>query len=232
MGSNPSKAKGGLKDDGPPAKSGGGGGGGGGGDSAKAAPPSKKAEKKVAKAEAKTAKKFAAVEKKVQKKDRTKVDSDVSDDDSDGGGAYDSDLDRELEMDADIISKQEPEDDHKRLTIQDKARSEAMTWTTNVLPPSDFVPIENGEFRPEESCGLDFVHGFHGWDCLNNLKYTVTEEIVYFAAGLGIVYDPKSGRQKHYHGPISVRGSPHSPPPIPYPPPPLPHLFPTPPDVA
>lgn len=65
-------------------------------------------------------------------------------------GAYDSDLDGELEGDAEIIAKQEPDDDHKRLTIQDRARADAMSWTTTVLPPSDFSPIENGEFRPEE----------------------------------------------------------------------------------
>lgn len=146
-------------------------------------------------------KKFAAVEKKIMAEDRTRIDDEVSGDEGGDDGAYDSDLDRELEADAEAIARQEPADEHKRLTVQDRARADAMVWSTQVLPPSDFVPMENSEYKPEESVGLDFVHGFRGWDCLSNLHYTITDEMAYFAAGLGIVYESKTGKQKHYNGP-------------------------------
>lgn len=137
---------------------------------------------------------------------RTRVDEDVSDDEA-AAGAYDSDLERELEEDMEALRRQEPEDEHRVLAIQDKARSEALQWTTLVLPPSDFQPAENSEFRPDEELSLDFVHGYRGWDCLNNVFYTVTDEILYFAGTVGLVLEPVSRRQKQYVGPPSKRVS-------------------------
>jgi microtubule-associated protein-like 5 len=141
------------------------------------------------------------VEKKVMAQDRTRVDDAISEDGDGADAAYDSDLDKELEADAEVLAKQAPEDEHKKLIVQDRARLDATAWSTQVLPPSQYTPAENSEYKPEEAIGLDFVHGYRGWDCLSNVHYTITEEIAYFAAGLGIVYEPKSGRQKHYNGP-------------------------------
>lgn len=154
----------------------------------------------------KARKRIAAVESKVMQGNRTRVDEDVSDDEA-AAGAYDSDLERELEEDMEALRRQEPEDEHRVLAIQDKARSEALQWTTLVLPPSDFQPAENSEFRPDEELSLDFVHGYRGWDCLNNVFYTVTDEILYFAGTVGLVLEPVSRRQKQYVGPPSKRVS-------------------------
>ena len=44
------------------------------------------------------------------------------------------------------------------------ARTHAQ-WTTLVLPPRDFQPAENSEYKPDENISLDFVHGYRGWDC-------------------------------------------------------------------
>ncbi|XDB65865.1 hypothetical protein AB1E18_019175 [Capra hircus] len=37
-------------------------------------------------------------------------------------------------------------------------------------------------------------------NCRNNLYYTVATEIVYFVAGVGVVYSPREHRQKFYRG--------------------------------
>ena len=154
---------------------------------------------------AKMRKRIVASEKKVMEDQHTKVDEDVTDS-SDEGGAYDSDLERQLDADAVALKKQEPEDEHKRLAIQDRARTDALQWTTLVLPPNDFAPADNAEFKPDEEISLDFVHGYRGWDCQGNVNYTVTDEIVYFAGNVGLVLEPNALRQKHYLGPPAKQG--------------------------
>ncbi|EKX32589.1 hypothetical protein GUITHDRAFT_82168, partial [Guillardia theta CCMP2712] len=125
----------------------------------------------------------------------------VVSDGSDDEGAYDSDLERQLEREEKLLAEQEGDDDHKRLAIQDRARNEALQWTSLVLPPQDFVPDEKCEYKPEEAITLDFVHGYRGWDCNNNVFFTIADEVAYFVGSLGVVLEPSSRRQKHYSGP-------------------------------
>lgn len=58
------------------------------------------------------------------------------------------------------------------------------------------------EARSAPSCHLRFkwVYSYRGHQCHNNLYYTVATEIVYFVAGVGIVYSPREHRQKFYRG--------------------------------
>ncbi|XP_035687635.1 echinoderm microtubule-associated protein-like 6 isoform X3 [Branchiostoma floridae] len=51
---------------------------------------------------------------------------------------------------------------------------------------------------PEEGIKLQFVHGYRGYDCRNNLFYTQTGEVVYHVAAVGIVYNRDNHSQKFY----------------------------------
>ena len=53
---------------------------------------------------------------------------------------------------------------------------------------------------PPVQLRLDYVYGYRGHQCRNNLYYTSSGEIVYFVAGVGIVFDPKLKRQKFFLG--------------------------------
>jgi len=134
-------------------------------------------------------------------KEKEERGDDESEEDDDMAQAYDSDIERELEADAAALREQEPEDEHMKLAAQDRARADAAGWTTLVLPPSEFQPSDNGEFKPDEALSLDFVHGYRGWDCHGNLVFTITQEFVYFAASVAVIMDPQTRRQKHYLGP-------------------------------
>ncbi|XP_013391678.1 echinoderm microtubule-associated protein-like 6 [Lingula anatina] len=61
--------------------------------------------------------------------------------------------------------------------------------------------MEPGEKRnkaPDEGLKLEFVHGYRGYDCRNNLFYTQSGEIVYHVAAVGIVYSRDHHRQRFY----------------------------------
>lgn len=50
---------------------------------------------------------------------------------------------------------------------------------------------------PESHLQLEWVYGYRGHQCRNNLYYTSAGEVVYFVAGVGVVYrlgDDKSQR--------------------------------------
>lgn len=50
---------------------------------------------------------------------------------------------------------------------------------------------------PQE-LSLDFIHGYRGFDTRNNLHYLPEGEIVYHAAGAGIVLSTANGVQSFY----------------------------------
>ncbi|XP_053730292.1 echinoderm microtubule-associated protein-like 6 isoform X1 [Synchiropus splendidus] len=47
---------------------------------------------------------------------------------------------------------------------------------------------------------LDWVYGYRGHQCRNNLYYTAGKEVVYFVAGVGVVYNTRDHTQKFYLG--------------------------------
>ena len=56
--------------------------------------------------------------------------------------------------------------------------------------------------RSAPSCHLrlEWVYGYRGHQCRNNLYYTAAKEIVCFVAGVGVVYSPREHRQKFFRG--------------------------------
>ncbi|XP_034041299.1 echinoderm microtubule-associated protein-like 6 [Thalassophryne amazonica] len=47
---------------------------------------------------------------------------------------------------------------------------------------------------------LDWVYGYRGHQCRNNLYYTAGKEVVYFVAGVGVVYNTRDHSQRFYLG--------------------------------
>ncbi|XP_061084047.1 echinoderm microtubule-associated protein-like 6 isoform X1 [Conger conger] len=53
---------------------------------------------------------------------------------------------------------------------------------------------------PEEGLRLQFVHGYRGYDCRNNLFYTQAGEVVYHVAAVAVVYNRQQHSQRFYLG--------------------------------
>lgn len=53
---------------------------------------------------------------------------------------------------------------------------------------------------PESQLRLEWVYGYRGHQCRNNLYYTASGEVVYFVAGVGVVYNVAEGKQRFYLG--------------------------------
>ncbi|XP_072293600.1 echinoderm microtubule-associated protein-like 6 isoform X2 [Eucyclogobius newberryi] len=53
---------------------------------------------------------------------------------------------------------------------------------------------------PEQSLQLQFVHGYRGYDCRNNLFYTQSGEVLYHVAAVGVVYNRQLHSQRFYLG--------------------------------
>ena len=51
---------------------------------------------------------------------------------------------------------------------------------------------------PDSQLRLQWVYGYRGHQCRNNLYYTATGEVVYFVAGVGVVYNATEGQQRFY----------------------------------
>ena len=53
---------------------------------------------------------------------------------------------------------------------------------------------------PDSQLRLEWVFGYRGHQCRNNLLYTATNEIVYFVAGVGIIYNIREHSQRFFLG--------------------------------
>uniref|UniRef100_A0A8D3BHN0 EMAP like 6 n=1 Tax=Scophthalmus maximus TaxID=52904 RepID=A0A8D3BHN0_SCOMX len=53
---------------------------------------------------------------------------------------------------------------------------------------------------PDQSLRLQFVHGYRGYDCRNNLFYTQGGEVLYHVAAVGVVYNRQLHSQRFYLG--------------------------------
>ena len=53
---------------------------------------------------------------------------------------------------------------------------------------------------PKSSLKLEWIYGYRGHQCRNNLVYAAENCIVYFVAGVGVVFDTKKQVQRFYLG--------------------------------
>eukprot|EP00727_Mastigamoeba_balamuthi_P005313 m51a1_g14780 hypothetical protein (1397) ;mRNA; r:446353-450955 len=71
-------------------------------------------------------------------------------------------------------------------------------WLGAIFPPTNAptIPVE----KPAASVALDFVYGYRGHDARENLHFLANGEIVYSAAGVGIVMHPDTRKQRFFIG--------------------------------
>lgn len=53
---------------------------------------------------------------------------------------------------------------------------------------------------PASQLRLEWVYGYRGHQCRNNLYYNSSNEVVYFVAGVGVVLDARYLKQRFFFG--------------------------------
>jgi len=65
-------------------------------------------------------------------------------------------------------------------------------------PPGYTKPPKNQQKAPHIKATIDWVHGYRGSKCRNNIRYLSDDTICYHVAGLAVVYDPEKRTQRHF----------------------------------
>ena len=66
------------------------------------------------------------------------------------------------------------------------------------LKPAVTSPNMGDKSAPKSQLRLEWVYGYRGHQCRNNLYYTASKELVFFVAGVGIVYNVRENRQRFF----------------------------------
>ncbi|CAF1543885.1 unnamed protein product, partial [Adineta ricciae] len=110
------------------------------------------------------------------------VDSDSEDSDSDlSGGEIDSDIEKEKQV---AYERTLYREDYQKIKKTLKAK----------LPPG-----EKRKKQPDEGLALEYVFGYRGFDCRDNVFCLKSNEIVYHVAALGIVLNTEQNQQRFYN---------------------------------
>ena len=70
----------------------------------------------------------------------------------------------------------------------------------NLQGPNEFIKgriHQIGEL-PEEELSVEWVFGYRGKDCRNNLHVVSTGEVCYFTAAIAVLYNTTELTQRHY----------------------------------
>ncbi|XP_073239257.1 echinoderm microtubule-associated protein-like 2 [Porites lutea] len=67
-----------------------------------------------------------------------------------------------------------------------------------VYPPDEYLDKDLSPYPPEEQLQLEWVYGYRGRDCRNNLLVLRSSEIIYFTAAVVVLYDVQGHKQRHY----------------------------------
>lgn len=65
--------------------------------------------------------------------------------------------------------------------------------------PSNYVQPKNSSAPPDANLTLQWANGFRSFDSRNNLKYTASNEVLFCTAGVGVVLNPKSVKQRFFN---------------------------------
>ncbi|XP_074647902.1 echinoderm microtubule-associated protein-like 6 [Tubulanus polymorphus] len=102
----------------------------------------------------------------------------------------DSDISDVGEVDSDIESE-------KKINYDRDVYKEDMSVLKKQMK-SELAPGQKRIKAPNDGLKLEFVHGYRGYDCRNNLFYTQSGEIVYHVAAAGIIYNKETHTQRFY----------------------------------
>ena len=78
-------------------------------------------------------------------------------------------------------------------------------WLATVKEPTNFSSASVSNEAPDANLTLEWVYGYSAQDQRNNLRYCLNDSngdtrVVYPAAALGVVYNPRTHTQQFYHG--------------------------------
>ena len=78
-------------------------------------------------------------------------------------------------------------------------------WLATIKEPTNFSSSRVTNKAPDANLSLEWVYGYSAQDQRNNLRYVLNDSngvtrMVYPAAAVGVVYNPRTHRQQFYHG--------------------------------
>ena len=113
---------------------------------------------------------------------------------AEGSDSENSDVD---EVDSDV--EREAQVDHDRSEQKRHVKTMALSELDGAKSSKAAAAVPASRHKPPESgIKLQFVHGYRGYDCRNNLFFTPHNKIVYHIAAVGIVYNSETHHQKCY----------------------------------
>jgi len=72
-------------------------------------------------------------------------------------------------------------------------------WKGSIAEPTEWTG-SGQNCSTDVDLSLQWVHGYRGFDCKDNIKYNASGHIVYFAAAVAIVYNKSTGKQAILQG--------------------------------
>jgi len=78
-------------------------------------------------------------------------------------------------------------------------------WLATIKEPTNFSSSRVTNKAPDANLSLEWVYGYSAQDQRNNLRYVLNDSngvtrMVYPAAAVGVVYNPRTHKQQFYHG--------------------------------
>ena len=78
-------------------------------------------------------------------------------------------------------------------------------WLATIKEPTNFSSSKVSNEAPDANLTLEWVYGYSAQDQRNNLRYVLNDSdgitrMVYPAAAIGVVYNPRTHTQQFYHG--------------------------------
>eukprot|EP01114_Cavostelium_apophysatum_P005619 TRINITY_DN1680_c0_g1_i2.p1 TRINITY_DN1680_c0_g1~~TRINITY_DN1680_c0_g1_i2.p1 ORF type:complete len:1023 (-),score=268.98 TRINITY_DN1680_c0_g1_i2:52-3120(-) len=92
-------------------------------------------------------------------------------------------------------------EDEENDTELGKAKERGETYWPlkgSVYPPTNYSPSRNAKRPPSQTLELEFVYGYRGYDCRDNLHFNKDGHLIFNSAALGVVFDPQTRNQTFY----------------------------------
>ncbi|XP_048579805.1 77 kDa echinoderm microtubule-associated protein [Nematostella vectensis] len=101
---------------------------------------------------------------------------------------------------ASSVNSLNTKEEHQKASKGETTRLNIRGRSLNLYPPTGFVESKFSGQPPSEALCLEWVYGYRGRDCRDNLMYLKTGELVYNMAAVVVIYDEQQRTQRHYLG--------------------------------